>query len=283
MFRGIDAAASGMIALQRKQDTLTNNVANLNTPGYKQDVSVLRAFPEMLLESLNDPQGSFKPLSYPKIGTLQTGVYNQETLPIFSQGDLVSTRLPFDAAIEDKDLPAVSINGRSVKPVAFFAVQTSDGAFHVTRNGRFTVNENGELTTSSGALVLDKNGKPLSHPELASGDISIQENGDILLHPNDAARTQKIGSIGIVVVNNPNELVKEGNDLFHLEGGNPSMIQANNPNSVKLHHKMIEQANVDIPQAMSDMMMNVRLYEANQKVLQAYDKTLEQLNTIGRV
>lgn len=282
MLRGIDAAASGMTALQRRQDALTNNLANADTPGYKQDASLLRAFPKVLLERIHNQEEERNGMRS-QLGTLQLGVYNQETLPLFLQGDLVSTNLPFDVAIQDTQLTPVLENNRYIKPAAFFAVQTPGGETMLTRNGRFTVNENGQLTTSSGDVVLNKNGTPISDPELASGDISIQGNGDIIVHPNDVSRVRVIGSIGVAVIQNPNELIKEGNGKFRLEGANLPAMEQNLPPGVQLHHKMIEQSNVDLTQTMADMMTNIKLYEANQKVIQTYDKTLEQLNTIGRV
>lgn len=277
MLRGMDTAASGMIALQRRQDLLTNNVANSNTPGYKQDNSVLRAFPEMLLERLNDGSSQVAP----NIGTLQTGVYNQESIPLFTQGDLTSSNSPYDVAIEDKNLTPTIIGGKVVKPAAFFAVQSADGGLRFTRDGHFTVTSNNQLTTANGSVVLQANGAPVSDPELGSGDVAILENGDVIVHPGDPARARTIGTIGTAIVNNPNDLIKEGNDLFRLDGATTGMIGTNQ--GVVMHQKMLEQSNVDLSQTMSDMMTNIRLFEANQKVLQAYDKSLEQLNTIGRV
>ncbi|WP_342429518.1 flagellar hook-basal body protein [Neobacillus sp. FSL H8-0543] len=280
MLRGIDTAASGMIALQRKQNALTNNLANVETPGFKQDSSPLRSFPEMLIERITNAENSGSPT---KIGILSMGVYNQETIPLFSQGSLQSTNNPFDVAINDQALAPVLANGQAIQPSAFFAVQTADGSLQLTRNGQFSVNENGQLTTSSGDLVLGKDGNPIADQELSSGDVSIQSNGDIIVFPGDPARARTIGSLGIMVVNNPNELIKKDNGLFELNGADASMLAQTLPTGLQLHHKMVEQSNVDTQSTITEMMANIRLYEANQKVLQAYDKTLEQLNTIGRV
>ncbi|MFZ7944675.1 flagellar hook-basal body protein [Neobacillus sp. 19] len=279
MLRGIETAASGMIALQRKQDALTNNLANAETPGYKQDASPFRAFPDLLLEQIHNQK--LEPGK--KIGTLTTGVYNQETLALFTQGSLFSTNRSLDVAINDSLLAPIVSNNKSIKPAILFAVQTADGGFHLTRNGNFSVNASGQLITASGDLVLGQNGAPISDPELASGNVAISENGEIILHPNGASPAKSIGSLGLVVVNDPAKLVKEGNGLFTIEGGNPSMIAQTVPSGVQLQHKMLEQSNVDLGQTITEMMANIRLYEANQKVLQAYDKTLEQLNTVGRV
>jgi flagellar basal-body rod protein FlgF len=282
MLRGIDTATSGMIALQRRQDALTNNLANTETPGYKQDASPLRAFPEMLLQQIEGQQSARTGPSN-SIGSLSLGVYNQETLPLFSQGDLVSTTQPLDVAIEDSQLTPIMQNNQYIKPSVFFAVQSVDGGFHLSRNGQFSVNASGQLTTSSGDIVLGQNGLPITDAELSSGDVGIQDNGDILIHPGDPGQAKRIGALGIVIVNDPNKLVKEGNGLFHLDGASSSIIEKTPPSGVHLHQKMLEQSNVDLSGTLSQMMANMRLYEANQKVLQAYDKTLEQLNTVGRV
>lgn len=281
MLRGIDTATSGMIALQRRQDSLTNNLANAETPGYKQDTNLIRSFPEMLLDRIRDEQlvGTSKA---PQIGTLSMGVYNQETLPMFTQGVLVGTNMPFDMAIQDTQLAPIVENNQTIKPSAFFAVQTADGSFQLTRNGHFTVNENGELTTASGDLVLGQNGAPIASPALLSGDVVISENGEIITNP-DGPNKANVGNVGLVIVNNPNQLIKTGNGNYQLEGGTPAMISATTPAGVQIKQKMLEQSNVDLTQTMTSMMTNMRLYEANQKVLQAYDKTLEQLNSIGRV
>lgn len=280
MLRGIDMAASGMIALQRKQNTLTNNLANLETPGFKQEASPLRSFPEVLLQRIRQTGAAG---IQPRVGTLAMGVYNQETLPLFMQGSLVSTNMPFDVAIEDQGLAMITENGEVRQPAAFFVVQTADGSFGLTRNGRFSVNEAGQLMTPSGDLVLGRDGNPISSPDLRSGEVSIESNGDIVVYPEDSVRARRVGSLGIMIVNNPNQLIKQDNGLFSLEGSNAAMLQQTLPAGMQLHHKMLEQSNVDPAQTVTDMMVNMRLYEANQKVIQAYDKTLEQLNTIGRM
>ncbi|WP_059172690.1 flagellar hook-basal body protein [Bacillus sp. FJAT-27445] len=279
MLRGIDSAASGMIALQRKQDALTNNLANAETPGFKQDASPLRSFPEVLLEQIRGREKGVQA----RLGTLSMGVYNQESLPLFLQGVLTETNMPFDVAINDQGITPVQVDGRTVKPAAFFAVQTEEGTMRLTRNGRFSVNENGELVTATGDFVLGQNGNRITGLDPLLKDVSISSNGDIVAFPNDPQRTRTIGSIGMVIVENPNQLNKRDNGQYELEGPGMAMITGNLPAGLQLHHKMLEQSNVDMSQTITEMMANIRLYEANQKVLQAYDKTLEQLNTIGRV
>jgi flagellar basal-body rod protein FlgF len=279
MLRGIDTAASGMIALQRRQEALTNNLANIETPGYKKVDSTLRAFPEMLLERINDSKNSPNPPGYSWIGSMQQGVYAQENISNFLQGDLVTTDNPFDVAIDDRAIPLQ--NGQ--KPGLFFAVTNAAGEIRYTRNGRFTVDEAGQLRTMEGFLVLNQAGRPIqTEANLAGGEVSITANGEIIAFPDDPARRRVLDQIGLVLIENPNDLLKEGNGTYKLEGQNPAFL-VELPAGVTLHHKTIEKSNVDPTMTMTSMMENVRLYEANQKVLQAYDRSLELLNSIGRV
>ncbi|MEH7335176.1 flagellar hook-basal body protein [Neobacillus drentensis] len=281
MLRGIDTAASGMIALQRRQEALTNNLANIETPGYKKGDTTLRAFPEVFLERINDSKASptENAPGFSWIGSMQQGVYAQENISSFLQGDLVETNNPFDVAIDDRNIPLV--NGK--KPSVFFAVTNSGGEIRYTRNGRFTVDEAGLLRTLEGYAVLNNQGKPIQvDANVASGEVSITSNGEIIANPDDPSKRKIVDTIGLVLIQNPNDLIKEGNGTFKLDGQNPAIL-SELPEGVQLHHKMIENSNVDPTMTMTNMMENVRLYEANQKVLQAYDRSLELLNSIGRV
>ncbi|EKN64731.1 flagellar basal-body rod protein [Neobacillus bataviensis LMG 21833] len=281
MLRGIDTAASGMIALQRRQESLTNNLANVETPGYKKVDTALRAFPEVFLERINDAKTSLagNAPGFSWIGSMQQGVYAQENISSFLQGDLVTTNNFFDVAIDDRNLPVE--NGQ--KPGAFFAVVNAAGEIRYTRNGRFTVDEVGQLTTLEGYKVLNNQGNPIQiDPNLASSTVSINGNGEIIMNPDDPATRKMADTIGLALIQNPNDLVKEGNGVFRLNGQNPPIL-TELPAGVQLNQKMIERSTVDPTMTMTNMMENVRLYEANQKVLQAYDRSLELLNSIGRV
>ena len=147
MFRGFYTVASGMLTQQRRTEMLTNNMANANTPGFKADQSSLRAFPEMLLQRIRDPEGQGPEFAgIPRmpgqptfIGTLPNGVYTQEYIPNFQQGQLIQTDNPYDVAIQDETLPAAEVDGRLLKPAAFFTVQTGEGEIRYTRNGKFSV------------------------------------------------------------------------------------------------------------------------------------------------
>ncbi|HIX42339.1 MAG TPA: flagellar hook-basal body protein, partial [Candidatus Kurthia intestinigallinarum] len=179
MFKGFYTATTGMIAQQRRTEMLSNNIANASTPGYKADQSTVRAFPNMLLSAIEkngkaNLQNGFNPMSVQQIGTLGTGVYMQETIPDYTQGQLVQTDLKSDVALVDEYLPVRGDGSRTGG--LYFRLQT-DGQEAYTRNGNFTVDSQGSLVTSGGNYVLSTTGEPI---RVTSDDYTITEDGRVL-------------------------------------------------------------------------------------------------------
>jgi flagellar basal-body rod protein FlgF len=277
MFRGFYTVASGMIAQQRKTEMLTNNMANSNTPGYKADQASMRAFPEMLLERLDSAQvPTERKLSLPfnqTVGTLNTGVYMQETVPKFLQGDIRETGRKADIALVNGNMPADEESG--MPGSVFLTVEGADGPRY-TRNGNLTVNGNGFLTTNSGHYVLNENGGRI---QLETDDFKVGETGEILVDDTAIAR------LAIGFSENPNTMIKQGDGLFATDGNVP-LQNAYEADGVVFSTKQgyLERSNVDASRTMTDMMTAYRAFEANQKVLQAYDRSMEKAaNEIGRV
>lgn len=264
MFKGFYTAASGMLAQQRRTEMLTNNMANANTPGYKEEQSTLRSFPEMLLSRMNDQK-----TTGPKVGTLSTGVYMQETLPRFIQGDMKETDNKTDLALVDLMMPAN-------KGTVFFTVQDPGGQLRYTRNGNFTLDSQGYLTKGNGQYILDNSGQPI---QLSSDQFTVSETG-LITGQNGEQR-----QLGIAFTAQPEQLIKEGNGLFRTENGTPLADAANQPGvQFKLQQGFLEQSNVDISKAMTDMLTAYRSFEANQKILQAYDRSMEKAaNEVGKI
>lgn len=277
MLRGFYTAASGMLAQQRRTEMLTNNMANANTPGFKEDQSSVRAFPEMLLERIGSHTiPTEKGLNLPihsQIGHLSTGVYMQEAAPKFLQGDIQQTQRNTDIALVDGTMPLNNENG--VKGTVFFTVTNSDGALRYTRNGNFTLDGQGFLTTPQGFYVLDENNNRI---QLNSENFTANENGTIMENGQQVAR------IGIGFAENPYTLIKEGDGLFRKDG--QPLGNAYNEGGVNfaMQQGFIEGSNVDSSRTMTEMMSAYRSFEANQKVLQAYDRSMEKaVNEIGRI
>lgn len=275
MFRGFYTVASGMIAQQRRTELLTNNLSNVNTPGYKADQSSMRAFPEMLLQSFgqksipvkggtNIPQASL-------VGPINTGVYMQETLPNFLQGDLRETGLGTDVALLDVNMP-VGENG--ISGSVFFTVEHPDGGVRYTRNGNFTVDAAGYLTTASGYYILDENGNRIL---LQSDQFTITDDGFITENNQVTAR------LGLAFAENPATLIKEGNGLFRTDENLPNAYTIDNA-YFRTQQGFLERSNVDPTKTMTELLTAYRAFEANQKVLQAYDRSMEKAaNEIGRL
>ena len=281
MLRGFYTAATGMIAQQRRTEMLTNNMSNANTPGYKADQSSLRSFPEMLLSRLeNKNVATMNGLTLPTsnvVGAVNTGVYVQEIASSFSQGTLQETGNSTDFALTDISMPVNVENGR--RGTVFFAVGRPGGEMVYTRNGNFTVDQEGFLTVPNGNYVLDVNGNGI---QVGNDQFTIDETGAIRLDGGDY-----VTNIGIAYAENPLALEK-GPDSFYSyleDGGLPMLNNEAIPGvQYSLQQGFVEGSNVDTSQAMTEMLTAYRAFEANQKILQAYDKSLEKAVTeIGRV
>jgi flagellar basal-body rod protein FlgF len=277
MLKGFYNAASGMVSQQRMTELLTNNMANANTPGFKADQASIRAFPELLLQQFNSPGVPNTSKTFSKgtpIGGLNTGTYLQETIPLFLQGDIQETGRKTDIALIEHNIPVNEDTGQ--KAALFFTVQNQNGEVRYTRNGNFTTDGQGYISTNDGLHVLDDAGQRIT---VRSENFSVREDGAVL--END----QVVGQINIAIAENPTRLVKEGSGLFKTENGEilPTSI-GNAAVTFSLKQGFIERSNVDVSQTMTQMLTAFRAFEANQKVLQAYDKSLEKtVNEIGRL
>lgn len=273
MLRGLYAAGSGMIAQQRKQEMLTNNLSNINTPGFKGDQASLRTFPNMLITAMGTDHGRTHGTN--RVGVLSTGAYMQERTPNFSQGDLQETGNNTDVALLQSIVPTDEETGQDAMLV--FETQNDDGDTRYTRNGNFTIDSQGFLTNASGHYILGTDGEPIN---AQNENIIINSDGEVLTADEDL-----LGQINVSVVTDPGQLVKEGEGLFRYDGDNEVVTAvANDEVTYQLQQGFIERSNVDASQTMTEMMTALRAFEANQKVLQAYDQSMERaVNDIGRI
>jgi len=278
MVRGLYTGASGMIAQEARLDAIANNLANVDKAAYKKDLTLFKAFPDMIIRRLNDdglgitPAGSYDTM--PFVGKLGTGVEVNEVYTIHEQGSLMRTENPFDMAMEG--------NG-------FFTVMTERGERY-TRNGAFTLNKDGILVTHNGLPVLGQNGII----KLQKNNFMINERGEILvnsalsLNPDDMiGLTQNnweqpvvIDKLKIVDFENIRELKKEGESLYHeTEYSGPALPAE----EYKVIQGFLEKSNVNAVREMVDMIEVQRSYEANQKAMLTHDQELGRLiNEVAR-
>ena len=279
MFKGFYTVTAGMTAQQRKTEILTNNMANANTPGFKAEQSTIRSFPDMLMSAITSngipTEKGLNTMKASPIGTLNAGVYLQEALSNYTQGSLIETGLSTDIALIDGNLP---MDEESGKPGSiFFRLQHPDGNEAYTRNGSFTLDGQGNLVTGMGLYVLDNEGETI---QLQSDDFSISPNGTIL----DENGVQ-VAQLGVSFAANTDVLMKQDNGLFRMLEGEalPSAYDTEGV-TFSLQQQYLEGSNVDASQSMTSLLSAYRAFEANQKVLQAYDKSMEKAVTeIGRV
>jgi flagellar basal-body rod protein FlgF len=288
MLRGLYTAASGMLAQQRRHDTVTNNIANLNTPGYKAMNTVTRSFPDMLISAM----GGSNP-STGSIGKLSTGVFAEENLLSMKQGDLQQTYRTQDLSlISDILVDGVTFDGSgknvdgngqvSYQPQAFFSVLTAQGEEHFTRDGSFKTAPDGTLLTSDGLQVEGANGQPIV-VNVPWSEVGVTGDGR-LVSSITGAPLAGAPQLRIMRVDNPNLLVREGDGRFSYAGVAAGISQITAGDRVEVRQGFLERSNVDAAQSAVDIMDALRAYEANQKVIQTYDRSLDKaVNEVGRV
>jgi flagellar basal-body rod protein FlgF len=288
MLRGLYTAASGMLAQQRRHDTITNNIANLNTPGFKANNAVVRSFPDMLISAMggNNPAGG-------SLGKLSTGIFAEENLLQMNQGDLQQTYRSQDMALMsdilvngttfDASGKSVDANGNvSYKPQAFFSILSAQGQERYTRDGSFKTAPDGTLLTTDGLQVMGANGKPII-VTVPWEQVGVTSDGH-LVYTSSGLPLQGAPQLRIMRVDNPNLLIREGDGRFRYAGAPAGIRQIAASDRVTVRQGYLERSNVDSAQSAVDIMDALRAYEANQKVIQTYDHSLEKtVNEIGRV
>jgi flagellar basal-body rod protein FlgG len=275
MIRGWFTGASGMRAQQWRLDAVANNLANIDTDGYKRDVAAFKAFPEMLLRRTDDdgvyhhPFGSAD--AAPIIGKLGTGVELNEFFTVFEQGALKETQSDFDLALDG--------NG-------FFTVATPWGERY-TRNGSFQLGKEGFLETKEGFPVLGENG-PL---KVKANNFQVDKDGRVWINAayaddpslmisrenNTWDETALLDTLKIVEFDLDRYLQKQGSSLYResdTSGPAQVMEAGTRPRVIQ---GFTEASNVEPVVEMVRMIEVNRAYEANQKVIQTEDAMLGTL------
>src|SRR5699024_1720017 len=177
-----------MIAQQRRQEAMSNNIANANTPGYRADQTPVRAFPEMLMQKIGTKNiPTERQLNIPTqqlLVALNTGAYVQETIPNWQQGDLRETGSTTDIAITQADIP------------------------DKTGNRNCTVDEIDMHLKNEGLYSLDTTGNTIDTDQL---EFTVEANGTQVF--DDGTQVQ----LGLQYASDASQLTNEGNDLFAAE------------------------------------------------------------------
>lgn len=257
MLRGLYTSGAGMLVQWSRQDVEANNLANINTVGFKRDVALVKQFPEMLLVRTQD---AYLNTSKGKMelrlltGLLGTGAQVEKVVPLYEEGQYRETQNPFDLAI---------------KGDGFFTLQTPQG-IRYTRNGAFSLNSEGQLVNEEGYYVLGQGGiMTLQGKNVAFGtDNTVYVDGVLADRLRITRFPDKAG------------IEKVGHNLYIDIMGYNEDVQ---PNEVEVKQGFLELSNVNVVTEMSRMIEVMRTYEANQRMISYQDQTLDLvINTVGR-
>lgn len=244
MLPGLYAAASGMVATEARQATIANNIANASSPGFKRHQPVLLGFQNVFYKSLK------RPFYYNMEAAPGGGVKAVETFSDTAAGPLRVTENPLDIALHGP---------------GYFVVDTPQGERY-TRSGDFTIGTDGALSTRNGHAVQSVSGQAI---DVSAGNVQIGDSGMV------SAGGVNVGQIRLMEFAEPTRLTREGDSLF---SASPEVAQASSAAvDTTLGQGELEMSNVNAAAEMIEMMMGLRAYEANQRVIQTLDTTVGRL------
>lgn len=247
MIKGLYTAASGMMLSMAKQDVIANNLANVNSSGYKKDTAAAKAFPEMLISRLKEKD------SPRVIGALGTGACMAGIYTDYSQGTLKKTENSYDMAIDG---------------AGFFVLSLPDGQEGFTRSGNFKLNSEGMLVSNQGYPVLDIDDNIIY---IEGEDFAVDERGIISVDGEEITRLKVVAFADI------NSLSKRGDNIYTALGYAAD-------NNSRIRQGYLEESNVNAVKEMVDLITVNRSYESLQKIIQAEDETVKTaIDQVGSV
>jgi flagellar basal-body rod protein FlgG len=262
MMQALWTASTGMLAQELNTNTISNNLANVNTTGFKKS----RVDFQDLMYQILEPAGIKTSMD----STTPTGVFLGEgvkpvaTLRMHQQGPLVATGGTFDLAIEG--------NG-------FFQVLTPEGEIGYTRDGSFKIDGTGNLLTSDGYYLEP----PVTVP-LDTSDVVISEDGRVLIEVAGQIDLQEVGQIRLVNFINPSGLRPIGQNLLIATPASGHAVEGepNQQGFGALAQGFLESSNVTIVEEMVNLIIAQRAYEINTKAIQTSDDMMGLANNLRR-
>ncbi len=260
MLRGLYTAATGMNAMQHQIDVTSNNIANVNTMGFKQDRA---EFQDLMYETLNYTAGKTSETTTNPTGIdVGLGVRVSGIQKNFLQGDLELTSNTFDLAIEG--------NG-------FFQITMPNGETAYTRNGAFKLDADGNIVNGNGYLLEPQ----ITIPDNLV-DVSIASDGTVTASDPDTGAVSDLGQITIADFINDAGLTSMGESLFMASEASGDPIEGNPTEDQfgSISQGMVELSNVKLVNEMVDLITAQRAYEANSKSITTADDMLAIVNQL---
>jgi len=262
MIRGLFTAASGMTSQQFLIDTISNNLANVNTNGFKK---VRVDFQDLLYQTIR-PAGSSTDTNTRVPTGIQVGHGSRvaDTQRIFTQGNFRLTENPLDLVIEGD---------------GFFRLQLSDGTDVYTRDGSFTLDENGNIVNSDGYILQPAITIPPDAEEL-----SVGRDGTVTVRVAGQTDTQSVGQLLTTDFVNTSGLKALGQNLFvETTASGPAIEGTPGQDGLgEINNGFLESSNVSVVEELVQLIIGQRAYEVNAKVVQTCDEMLQTANNIRR-
>ena len=261
MLRAFSTAATGMTAQQTMVDVIANNLANVNTTGFKRSQI---NFQDLLYVTMEEPgteiaSGIISPSGI-EIGS---GVRAASTIKVFSAGELENTGRPLDIAITGD---------------GFLQVTMPNGDLWYTRDGSLMTNANGELVTSDGYTI-----EPAISVPTDAVSVSIEKDGGVNI--TDSSGTQSVaGTIQLARFPNPSGLSGEGGNLLSETGasGTPTTGTPGENGFGSIQSGFLEKSNVQMVTELVNLITAQRAYEINSRTIKVGDDMLQTANNIVR-
>lgn len=256
MLRGIYSSVSSMINLQERQSIITNNLANIGTTGYKEESLISKSFDDVILSNHDNYKNG--KAHKQTLGSVSFGVRIDDTITNHKQGVHTPTNKNTDFALDGK---------------GFFTVQDFNGKDFYTRDGSFKVNSQGYLVTNAGYYVMGNNKLTGNNEPIYVGNSKLLADANNQIYIDDVKKY----SFNIVDFSDYNKINKSGDNLY--SGNNPTKV-----NTTRINQGFVEASNVDPINTTALLMETVKEFEANQKIIQTMDSTLNKIaNEIGTV
>jgi flagellar basal-body rod protein FlgG len=254
MMRALYTAASGMEAQQFNMDTISNNLANVNTTGFRRNEA---RFQDLVYQQIQAPGSPVGASVVPVGQDVGLGVKVGSSEKIFTQGNLMQTGNPLDMAIEGD---------------GFFSVTQPDGTTAYTRDGSFTQDANGQMVTANGYPLQPQ----ISLPQNAQS-VTIGADGTITAIVPGSTQPQQLGQIQLARFVNPAGLSPVGgNNLYTptAASGQPIVSNPGTNGTGSIQAGYLENSNVQVVQEIVNMIVAQRAFEANSKSISTADQML---------
>ena len=262
MIRALRTGASGMIAQQLNVDTIANNLANVNTTGFKKSKV---EFQDVLYQNVRRAGTNVSTENVVPVNLeVGYGAKPISTSRIYSVGDLMPTNQPLDLTITGD---------------GFFQITMPDGSTAYTRDGSFKLSADGRMVTNDGFFLVPD----ITIPQDATG-ISVGIDGTVQVKLPGQPEPQDLGQIELAKFLNPGGLDAVGHNLFLMSASSGDAILGNagQDGFGELAQGYLEMSNVEVVDEMVNMIIAQRAYEINSKAIQTSDDMLSLINNLKR-